>query len=140
MEIQGTTGSGLADTAAVSPGGELGKDEFLKLLITQLQYQDPLNPMDNTEMVAQLAQFSALEQMSNLNGQMSQHRQQAAMLQALPVLGETLHLRLSDNTELEGRVDKVVWDEKQGVGLQIAGEVYPVEGILDMVRVPNEQP
>lgn len=52
--------------AVSSSNSELGKDDFLKLLITQMQYQDPLNPMDNTEMVAQLAQFSALEQMQNV--------------------------------------------------------------------------
>lgn len=48
-------------------GSELGKEDFLLLLVTQMQYQDPLNPTDNTQYVSQLAQFSELEQMTNLN-------------------------------------------------------------------------
>lgn len=44
----------------------LDKDAFMNLLVTQMKYQDPLNPMDNQEMMAQLAQFSALEQMTNV--------------------------------------------------------------------------
>lgn len=45
----------------------LGKDEFLKILIAQLQHQDPLNPMDDREFIAQMAQFSSLEQMMNMS-------------------------------------------------------------------------
>lgn len=47
-------------------GSQLGKDDFLLLLVTQMKYQDPLEPTDNTEYVAQLAQFSELEYMQNM--------------------------------------------------------------------------
>lgn len=57
--------AGIYDPGATSTS--MGKDDFLTLLITQLQNQDPLNPADSTEYTAQLAQFSSLEQLSNVN-------------------------------------------------------------------------
>ncbi len=56
--------SSTTPTSAQSP---LGKEDFLQLLVAQLSAQDPLNPMDSREFSAQLAQFSALEQMTNIN-------------------------------------------------------------------------
>ena len=53
-------------SSTTSTTEELGKDDFLLLLVTQLQNQDPLNPTDNTEFVSQLAQFSSLEGIKNM--------------------------------------------------------------------------
>ncbi len=65
-------GLGTAAGGASKSNSVLGKDDFLKLLTTQLSYQDPLNPMDGTEFSAQLAQFSSVEQLSNINNSLEQ--------------------------------------------------------------------
>lgn len=70
--------------ASVGPGGALGKNEFLKLLTTQLKYQDPLDPMDGKDMAADLAQFSGLEQLLNINEQLeAQQGQYTSLLTAM---------------------------------------------------------
>ncbi len=68
MEIVEATGPGASASSAGSLLGrnDLGQDAFLKLLITQLQNQDPLNPVNNEEFIAQLAQFSSLEKLTQM--------------------------------------------------------------------------
>ena len=60
----------LASSLTGQTGKTMAKDEFLKLLVTQLSHQDPLKPMESHEFASQLAQFSSLEQLQNMNGTM----------------------------------------------------------------------
>ncbi len=66
------TSTSASSTQQTTGKSSLGKDDFMKLMISQLQNQDPLNPMDGTAFSAQLAQFSSLEQLTNLNTYMKQ--------------------------------------------------------------------
>jgi flagellar basal-body rod modification protein FlgD len=64
---QASAAAGLGPANNTGGSTELGKNEFLKLLVAQMQHQDPMDPMDNSELTAQLAQFSSLEQLFTVN-------------------------------------------------------------------------
>lgn len=70
----------------------LGQDEFLKVLLTQLNFQDPLKPMDNQQFLAQMAQFSALAQTQQLNSRIDTLLSIQASTQAVGVLGRTVEV------------------------------------------------
>jgi flagellar basal-body rod modification protein FlgD len=69
--------------AARKPTTELGKDEFLKILVTQLQNQDPMQPMEDKDFIAQMAQFSSLEQTMNMAKELHALSQSAGLLAGL---------------------------------------------------------
>lgn len=86
-----TNGSLLPGSAKTAAAGTLSKDQFLKLLIEQLKHQDPLSPMQNTEFTSQMAQFSQLEQLYNVNtnlGTMAQASLSANNAQAVSLIGK----------------------------------------------------
>ena len=71
----------------------MGKDDFLNLLVAQLQHQDPLNPLEGTEFTAQLAQFTSLEQLNNINSNLESLQEYQASTknaQAVDLIGKTV--------------------------------------------------
>ena len=77
---------------------ELGKDDFLKLLITQLQNQDPTNPMEDTEFISQMAQFSSLEQMTNMSTSFAKLANVLNSQEAAGIIGRNVELNIGDAT------------------------------------------
>jgi flagellar basal-body rod modification protein FlgD len=101
--LQNATAIGRAQEMR-QPKGDLGKDDFLKLMIGQLQNQDPLAPTDNSQQMAQLAQYSALEQMTNMAKTLETD-------QAYGMLGrEVTYTDKSTGAVTVGTVEKVVLD------------------------------
>ncbi len=89
---------------------QLGKDDFLKLLITQLSNQDPTDPMDNTQFIAQMAQFSSLEQITNMNENFQRMNTMLTSNQAVNTIGKVVDLNLGDTTTT-GVVQAVTYGE-----------------------------
>jgi flagellar basal-body rod modification protein FlgD len=87
-----------APTAGTPQTNSLGLQDFMKILLTQLTYQDPLKPMDNQEFMAQMAQFTALEQSQQLNERVQQLIDNQAALQSVSLIGRTVEISTSSGT------------------------------------------
>jgi flagellar basal-body rod modification protein FlgD len=105
---------------------ELGKDDFLKLLITQLQNQDPTSPMENTEFIAQMAQFSSLEQMTNMSTEFTKLANMLNSGEAVSLLGKSVEVA-SGESSISGVVEAVT----RGTNPQIKvnGMLYSMDQI-----------
>lgn len=106
-------------TKAVA-GGNLGKDDFLKLLTTQLQHQDPMNPTDDTAFIGQMAQFSALEQTTNMATALARYGDSQQIAQSIGLIGHSIVGADADGAPVTGTVDIVTLTGK-GATLSVGG-------------------
>ena len=86
--------------------GAMDKDDFLKILITQLSYQDPTAPMEDKEFIAQMAQFSSLEQMTNMSNGFKELSGILGQSNALGLLGKWVQIVDGENI-ISGKVEEV---------------------------------
>jgi len=117
-----------------SSQAELDKDAFLQLLVLELQNQDPLEPVDNSDMLAQLAQFSALESMTNLNDSfeaLSGNVDQLNFITASTLLGTTV-TGVDLNGDIRTGVVEAVHLDGSNVVLTVDGEFMYVAGLLSI--------
>jgi len=120
---------------------ELDRNAFLTLLVTQLQNQDPLEPVENTDMIAQLAQFSSLEQMSNLNESFERFELQTSLqnefLAAQGLIGRYVTGVSQAGAPVSGMVDSVGFTG-QTVLLSIDGTEVSMGGIVSVSAEPPD--
>ena len=93
---------------------QLGKDDFLKLLLTQLTNQDPTSPMEDTQFISQMAQFSSLEQMTNMNESFKKMVSVINSSQAASTLGKSVEIDIGDSTA-KGMVEATSFGENPQV-------------------------
>lgn len=116
------------NSATKKKSNNMGKDEFFRLLSTQMKYQNPLEPLKDTEFVAQMAQFSSLEQLQNLY-------QQSSFSQALGLIGYNVK-GYTDGVLFDGIAEKVYLED--GIPhILVGGQLYRVSDVL-LVELPNK--
>lgn len=96
-----TVTSTTSTDAFTNPASALNQADFLKLLVAQIQYQDPMNPQSDTQMAAQLAQFTSLQQATQSSASL-------AMIQANSMVGSTVTVQVDSKTSASGVVTGVV--------------------------------
>ena len=92
------------------PSQNLGKEDFLKILLTQMTHQDPTAPMQDKEFIAQMAQFSSLEQMTNMAADFAKMARLLKVSEASGALGKAVELNMEDGI-VHGVVQAVTRDE-----------------------------
>lgn len=141
LEVDGSSYSG--STATQQSSQDLDdRDTFLQLLITQLQYQDPLDPMANSEFSAQLAQFSSLEQLNNIGDKLDEALQVDMLLaqsinntMAATLIGKDIHAAV-DSVQFDGESDAEISFDLSGVASEVDIEIRNENGKL--VRTLND--
>lgn len=89
----------MATSASTAAAAQVGIQDFLRILVAQLNNQDPLKPMDNQEFVTQLAQFTSLQQTQEMNDKLSSLLSLQAATQSIGLLGRTVDVDVSGNPQ-----------------------------------------
>ena len=106
--------------------GTMGKDDFLKLFVAQLQHQDPMNPMNDTDMMGQMASFSTLEQITNMASANQTIASSLSSSSAVSLIGRTVTWADANDASHTGTVEKVtVTDGKPSLTVSGTGGVNP---------------
>jgi len=114
MTINGTTPATQTPTATKSSSLDqmnLGKDDFLKLLVSQLQHQDPMNPVDDKDFMGQMAQFTSVEQLTNMATAIDRMSTASQSTQSIALIGKTVSWKKSDGSTGEGVATSVSFDD-----------------------------
>lgn len=127
--------SATSTATAASPAANLGLQDFLKILLTQLSYQDPLKPMDNQEFMAQIAQFTSLEQTQQLNDKLDQLITNQAALQSVGLIGRTVDINTSSG-KVTGTVSSLsLQGDSPSISVTAGGTVIPDVSLSQILAV-----
>ena len=110
MATESIGGVSSSSTQALSDRAGIGQEQFLKVLLAQLSFQDPLKPLDNNEFIAQFAQLTNLQQTQQLNDKLDSLLTFQAGTQAVGLLGRTVEVQAGGGSTVVGQVTTTVFN------------------------------
>lgn len=126
--IQSAAGFNTTNNQTAGSSDDLGMFDFLKLLTVQMTHQDPLSPMDDMDFIAQMAQFSSLQEMSRMNKQFSELRGDQEWINAQQFIGKNVTFHDSNGDSQQGIVDGSSREGKK-IFLRIDGHQVPISSV-----------
>ncbi len=118
-------------------GQTLSSQDFLQLLTVQLTNQDPLNPMEDTEFISQMANFTSLEQMNELTQSFQTYSNSQQEIASQAYLGKHVTLNLADSESASGLVTAVTKDETGQMTVTVNGKEYGINQIQSVALPPS---
>jgi flagellar basal-body rod modification protein FlgD len=115
------------------PTKTMGQADFLKLLVTQMRNQDPLKPVSDTEFIAQMAQFTTLEQTKEMSSDVQKLRQSYALTQGTGLLGKEVKVATGENEDqvfAKGIVTDLKVNKDGGVSLIVNNQAYALDSVI----------
>lgn len=119
MAVDLIGGSSSSVQSASLQSSTLSQQDFLKVMLAQLQFQDPLKPLDNQQFLAQMAQFSALAQTAETNGKIDTLLSIQAATQSIGLIGKTVQVSSSAGAQI-GTVGSLTFDSNGAPSLTVA--------------------
>ncbi len=136
MDITDVVNSNTLPSANNLGKNELKKDDFLRLMLTQMKHQDPFDPVDNQQMLSQLAQFSSLEQMANINESISSGNSSQNFADATRLLGKSItYLERNNEGETSQATSTVQSITKTSEGPQVTLANGRLLNMADVISV-----
>jgi len=135
-----TNGSAVqADTAVTNPASTMGENDFLKLLVAQLQYQDPMNPTGNDQFMQEQAQFSTVEGINNLQKTMLSMQADQQLAQSVSLIGKQVTYIAADGTSTAAGVVSSVTSSSGSLSLTVGGHHVDPSSVVTVEAGPQAQ-
>lgn len=142
MNVSSTTANGISDlynstgaTSARTAKKSLDSTDFMKLLATQFQQQDPMKPMEDTAFIAQMAQFTSLEQTKDMSSQIARLRAEQQLIMGNGYLGRTITAKDSAGASVTGVVSAME-NTADGVMLRVGDKSIALSNITRIETTP----